>query len=93
MAVSKDGLQHRFVIPGTKPIPGFSWSGVTFFESSSRSISLFEQDLRANASRLSPAKTGIMLQNIIPSLQLLLPLAVVRCCTLSQFGGFQGKRR
>ena len=29
-----------------------------FFESSSRSISLFEHDLRANASRLSRGKTG-----------------------------------
>jgi len=89
-----------------RPISGFSWSGMTFFESSSRSISLFEHDLRANASRLSRGKTGahpriksegmlfrIMLQNIIPWLQLLLPLAVVRCCTQSQFAGYQGKRR
>jgi hypothetical protein len=57
---------------------------MTFLESSSRSISLFEHDLRVNASRLSPEKTAIMLQNIMLPLQLLLPLAVVRCCTLSQ---------
>jgi hypothetical protein len=38
---------------GNKP-----WSGMTFLESSSRSISLFEHDLRANASRLSRGKTG-----------------------------------
>src|ERR1700732_3147064 len=31
---------------------------MTFFESSSRSIFLFEHDLRANASRLSRGKTG-----------------------------------
>src|SRR6266850_5980666 len=34
-------------------------TGWLFFESSSRSIFLFEHDLRANASRLSRGKTGI----------------------------------
>src|SRR5258706_3275734 len=33
-------------------------TGWLFFESSSRSIFLFEHDLRANASRLSRGKTG-----------------------------------
>src|SRR4030081_2443141 len=33
-------------------------AGRLFFESSSRSIFLFEHDLRANASRLSRGKTG-----------------------------------
>src|SRR5882672_2881314 len=49
---------HRSLIVSTRPISGFSWSGMTFLESSSRSISLFEQYLRANASRLSRGKTG-----------------------------------
>jgi hypothetical protein len=36
-----------------------TWSAMTFLESSSRSIFLFEHDLRANAWRLSRGKPGI----------------------------------
>src|ERR1700688_4662312 len=42
---------------------------MTFFESSSRSIFLFEHDLRANASRLSRGKTGTHFSGSCSSVQ------------------------